>query len=102
MKLKVFVPTFFWFKYTCVMSWVIIVLSTVTACLNIAALTSCNDIRNQVPHLCAAPHSCRGLAATRLHRAATLAVPTASAAQICEETELSSYMGNCSQAFAQV
>ena len=55
MKLKVFVPTFFWFKYTCVMSWVIIVLSTVTACLNIAALTSCNDIRNQVPHLCAAP-----------------------------------------------
>ena len=52
MKLKVILPTFFWFKHTCVMSWVIIVLSTVTACLNIAALTSCNDIRNQVPHLC--------------------------------------------------
>jgi hypothetical protein len=83
------------------MSWVIIVLSTVTACLNIAALTSCNDIRNQVPHLCA-PHLFLRLAATRLYRAATLAAPTASAAQICDETELSSYMGNCSQAFAQV
>ena len=35
-----------------VMSWVIIVLSTVTACLNIAALTSCDDIRDQAPHLC--------------------------------------------------
>ena len=50
--MQVILPTFFWFKYTCVMSWVIIVLSTVTACLNIAALTSCNDIRNQAPHLC--------------------------------------------------
>lgn len=48
MKLKVIMPTFFWFKHTCVMSWVIIVLSTVTACLNIAALTSCDDIRDQI------------------------------------------------------
>ena len=52
MKLKVIMPTFFWFKHTCVMSWVIIVLSTVIACLNIAALTSCDDIRDQAPHLC--------------------------------------------------
>jgi len=52
MNLKVYVPTFFWFKYTCVMSWVIIVFSTVTAFLNIAALTSCNDIRNQARSIC--------------------------------------------------
>ena len=58
-------PSFFWFKYTCAMSWLIIFLSTWTAITSIGALVSTEDIRSQ----------------------------------ICAETELSSYMGNCSAAF---
>ena len=48
--------------------------------------------------MCAQLCHCPG--ATRRHGAAKLTAPPP--AQICDETELSSYMGNCSQAFAQV
>ena len=57
-----------WFKYTCCCSWVIIILSILTACFSIGALTSLSNCKSQ----------------------------------ICAQTELSSFVNNCSAAFQEV
>ena len=43
-----YMPTYKWFKYTCICSWIIIIISTVTACTSIATLASLDDVRTQV------------------------------------------------------